>query len=377
MSRKSGDILRSGWLRGGFATGVAAVMAMSTAISAIADELTDWDYDPQTRSLTLVLPEATMPSVSVVAPTQLSIELPDTQLGAVSELTVDDGLVESIVLEQVGPDTVRMVVEFSPGTVLADAQSATLVATADALSPGSQQWQVRPALLASSQSSEAASGELQGGSAVALRPSDQLAQMPDAELPVLAPAMPTDEFVSVPPLDTAPLPPAPIAPLPAAPPPPPPVEAAQTPVEPVPVEAAPPIADSGESAIAPAPALPTEPPFIGEVGMSEPPADFSTDLPVAPVVDSLSAEDLPEAQDETAVDAIEADEIAQPEAPAEIAEATGPVPVAPAIAEDEAIAEPPVEFSDTVPTVDASADTVSPANISRWPEPIPFGQPLP
>lgn len=376
MGRKSEGTARSeGWLKRGFAAGIAAVMSVGIAIPAIADELTDWGYDSQTRSLILVLPDSATPSVLVVTPTQLAIELPDTQLGVVAELAVNDGVVESIMLEQVTPDTVRMVVEFAPGTVLADSQSATLVATADALSPGSQQWRVRPALLASSRQM---AEDAPVGSAESLNSSNQLAQTPDLpDLPVLEPAMPTDELVSVPPLETAPPlpPPDSLASMPAAaPPPPPPIEVARPSVEPVPVDTAPPVADSGDAVIAPAPAV--DPPFIGEVGMTEPPANLSAE---PPIVDSLFEEGATAVLGETVTageDAIEAEEMVEPEAPVEVAE-VAETPPAPTLIEAETAAEPPVEVPSAAPVVDVPAETVSPANVSRWPEPIPFGQPLP
>ena len=357
MSRQSGHIPRSGdWLKGGLATGIAAVMSVSAALPAIADELTDWGYDPQTRSLTLILPDETAPSVSVVAPTQLLIDLPDTQLGAVAELTVDDGVVESIVLEQATPDTVQMVVEFVPGTVLADSQSATLVATADDTAPGSQQWQIRPALLASSlpdtEAAQTDSAEAMGSPA-ALAPA---ADLPD--LPVLESAIPTDEIVSVPPLAAAPPPPQ-LDPIdsPSAAAPLPPIEAARP--EPVPADAVPPAAQ----------APPTDPPFIGEVSIAEP--------PVAPVVDSPAAEEIPaQAVETTPEEAVEADELVLPEASAEIAELAAPVPPAPTLTEEET-ADPFDEASGAAPLVDIPPDPGGAVNTSRWPDPIPFGQPLP
>ena len=356
MSRQSGHIPRSGdWLKGGLATGIAAVMSVSAALPAIADELTDWGYDPQTRSLTLILSDETAPSVSVVAPTQLLIDLPDTQLGAVAELTVDDGVVESIVLEQATPDTVQMVVEFVPGTVLADSQSATLVATADDTAPGSQQWQIRPALLASSlpdtEAAQTDSAETMGSPA-ALAPA---ADLPD--LPVLESAIPTDEIVSVPPLAAAPPPPQ-LDPIdsPSAAAPLPPVEATRP--EPVPADAVPPAAQ----------APPTDPPFIGEVSIAEP--------PVAPVVDSVdgpAAEEIPAQAVETAPEAVEPDELILPEASAEIAELAPP----PTLAEDETPADQFDGASGAAPLVDIPPDPGGSANTSRWPDPIPFGQPLP
>ncbi|MEM9088408.1 MAG: hypothetical protein AAGC93_06645, partial [Cyanobacteria bacterium P01_F01_bin.53] len=193
---------------------VASVVAQ--AMPALAGELTEWGYDVQTRSLNVVLPDSVAPSVSVVAPNQLLLELPDTQIGEVGGQRVGDGLVENIVLEQATPDTVWMVVEFAPGTVLADAQTLTHM---DAAGDNMQQWQISPALLASRRTADVtASAELSesadlipdvaSSDAGSLRtPSVNIAQSPEfPELPVLEPALSISEPVSVPPIDASPLP---------------------------------------------------------------------------------------------------------------------------------------------------------------------------
>ncbi|MEL7144295.1 MAG: hypothetical protein AAGL08_19025, partial [Cyanobacteria bacterium J06573_11] len=46
--------------------------------SAMAEEITEWGYNEQTQVLTLTLPDDVLPRVSVVAPDQLLLELPDT-----------------------------------------------------------------------------------------------------------------------------------------------------------------------------------------------------------------------------------------------------------------------------------------------------------
>lgn len=369
MGGKSGSRPQTGWLRWGVVAG-ASMIAVGAAMPAIADELAEWGYNPQTRSLTLVLPESAIPAVSVVSPTQLLVELPDTQLGAIAALTVEDGLIESIVLEQTTADTVQMVVEFVPGTVLADLQSATPVAAS--APPGSQQWQVQPDILASSRPPDEAA---QFGTAETLNsPAAALAQTPDfSDLPVLESAMPADEFVSVPPLEAAP-----------------PIEAAR-PAIPLPS-----IAPTSEETPAletdpVAAEMPTEPPFIGEVGLIAPPTDLSVDQPV---IDDLLDEEMTAAADETVAEPeelIEAvppasteeiteaapptlpEEMAEPEVSVEVAEAEAIAPPVPTLMEAETTAAPPA----AVPIVDVPTEPIRPANVSRWPEPIPFGQPLP
>jgi hypothetical protein len=405
--------VRWGWI-------AAAVMAVP-ALPAQADELADWNYDLETRSLTLSLPQNVVPAISVVAPDRLLLELPNTQVGETTGQTVDDGLVESITLEQTTPDTVWMIVEFAPGTVLADSQSASPSA-ADASQPSLQQWQVRPALLASSRSADpvamaepaadAAEPTAEPSaepSAESLRPpAVDLAQAPDfSDLPVLEPAMPINEPVSVPPLDS-------VEPVQ--------VEADETsqplaesaPVAEADIEAAPievpvinasepdepdldaseqPVASSGEDSEEAA--LPVEPPFLGEIGRteaapdlpSEPPVavtDLETDLEEAlpaiePVIEADAAEAEPIAvadpqigSDSTEASVSDADraesDVVETTASQEIAE----LPSEPAVVEEAIAPEPP---SADIPA-DIPAE-ITPANVNRWPDPIPFGQPLP
>ena len=193
-------------------TMAVSLMALTTigTTQATAAELTELQYDAQTRSLTLVLPESVTPQVSVLAPDQLLLELPDTQVGDLQAQRIQDGLVESIVLEQATPETTWIVMEFAAGTVLSDAQSAVPVGGADNVQfdNGEQAWQVRPALTAASRrvTNDSVTGSVAatpGASASSLRRStNEIAQAPDfSELPVLEPAVPMNEPVSVPPLN--------------------------------------------------------------------------------------------------------------------------------------------------------------------------------
>ncbi|MEL6902283.1 MAG: hypothetical protein AAFP07_15135, partial [Cyanobacteria bacterium J06606_4] len=195
------------WLTAGVA-GLASAGTMLSPLAAIAAELRDWQYDTQTQILTLTLPVAVTPTVSVVAPDQLLLELPNTQVGDVMGQTVGDGLVDNIVLEQATPETVWMVMEFAAGTVLSASQSATPLASET--DGGEQQWQVRPTLIAvSRQAANTSVATVQGdseavgpvgASASQLRePAGAIAQAPDfSDLPILEPAMPIDEPVAVP-----------------------------------------------------------------------------------------------------------------------------------------------------------------------------------
>ncbi|MEO0520796.1 MAG: hypothetical protein AAF171_26255 [Cyanobacteria bacterium P01_A01_bin.116] len=366
---------------------IAAVMVAGIQVKpAEADELTAWEYDSNTRSLSFLLPDAVMPSVSVVAPNRLLLELPDTQVGDVAGQTVGDGLVESIVLEQATPETVWMVVEFAVGTVLAEAQSvaptgftASLDSAQDSGAADLQEWQMQPALVASrrtvaaanSASRDTASEPLGAGtgSADSLRQAPvSLAEVPDfPDLPVLEPSV-ADEPVSVPPIDSLP------------------DGVGELPVPVVPV----PTSESSPEVIAPmAEGAPIEIPVISD---SEP-------VEEEPIAESdFSEEDFSTAATSNSRfegDDFEEAEAPLPEAPPFIGElgndagSAADVPVEPAIAlpeESDKIADsspatsfPPIEADEVIaaPVIELPVQNSAPTEANRWPEPVPFGQPLP
>lgn len=354
------------WIRWGLMASVVSVMAVvAQAGAALAEELTDWGYDSQTRAIKVVLPTTVAPSLSVLAPNQLLIELPNTQVGEVAGQSVGDGVVESIVLEQATAETVWMVVEFVPGTVLADVQNATQTNVGGSL----RQWQVQPALIASRRTAgstmasvpaEMTSG-VPGSAADSLRsPSVNVAQAGEfSDLPVLEPAMPTNDPVSVPPLDASPA----VAPT----------------VEAMPIEI-PVISDAEpfESDVSVADEAGADEAGADEAGLE---SDFE-----AGVADEIAA-------DEIAADEVFTAEEALPFEPPFIGEvgnsvANEPIVDVPAIAVPAAgpIAELPpsepwldesVAVVEPAPVAEIPVQTVTPNNVERWPEPVPFGQPLP
>ncbi len=365
----------------GLAASATILMVTGAGIMpAQADQIESWHYDSQGRSLTLVLPTNVAPVLSVVAPNQLLVELPNTQVGDVAAQTIADGVVESIALEQTDPDTVWMMVEFAPGTVLADAQSAVQISTETSSETGNlQRWQVQPVLANSAETSPATP------SALALSPAIDLAQAPDfPDLPLLESAVPIGEPVSVPPIDAV-RPIAPIDPEPAQPE----VNRAVVnlplPAAVIPVEASiPGEADLLESF--PEADLPIVDQSVPDQLTTEPlePDQSVADEPVAdePVV---ADQPIPDSREPVVASQSEvpleppflegvAESAAMPEAveaPAEAAESIATAP--PAAASPATPAAAPVE----APLLEIPAERVSPANASRWPEPIPFGQPLP
>lgn len=337
--------------RWGWGASVAVLIAGAGIMPAQADPLESWRYDSQARSLTLSLPPNVAPTLSVLAPNRLRVELPNTQVGEVAAQTVADGIVESIALEQATPDTVWMVVEFAEGVVLADVQSAVPTGTAEGL----QQWQVRPALTSDGEDDALTADALTTApSAIALSPAD-LAQIPDfPELPLLEPAIPLSEPVTVPPIDVRPD----VQPINGPP------------IAPEPAEAAP---VQAEAILSPADAAPT-----AEVIPADTAAADEAALPIDSVAAPPAADRSEEAivvsePEEFLFDPPFLEDTSEPSAADAAAIANVPADVPTATA---APVEAVVSIVE-IPIVEIPAESVTPANTSRWPEPIPFGQPLP
>jgi len=394
MAKKSGRSRRLSFLAGfslrAMLAGTAALMA--TGSEAQAEALRDWQYDEETRSLTVILPDSVTPLVSVIAPDQLLLELPDTQVGDVMGQNVQDGLVENIVLEQATPETVWVVMEFAAGTVLASSQNAVPLAETGS---GDQQWQIRPALTAASRRAASQSVALatEGASASSLRTSAaEIAQAPDLSgLPVLEPAVPMSDPVSVPPLSqpvsVPPLEPAlaeesviedPVAEEPML------EESVAVEVEEdsptanetafdvevipaegtVAVEVEP--VDDVQTAASNDGLLPAEPPFLETVEAAE---EMS-----GPVSEPVFVE-LEVVEPEVAESEVGDERVAEVDSDTSTEE-----PIAERSAEDR-IASSDTSFTQELEPEaveePAPIETIEPSNVSRWPEPIPFGQPLP
>lgn len=422
--------------------GSVSVMSLLPVMPAIAAELSQWGYDLQTRSLTLVLSTSVTPTVSVLSDNQLLIELPDTQVGNVLAQQVNDGIVDSIVVKQTSPDTVWMVIAFLPGTVLADSQALAPIGAADAPGPNLQQWQVSPALLSSSsastqtntqantQASNQATGSADSRQTETPAATRELAQLPDfPDLPVLAPANPIEAPVSVPlPVNLLP------ASLPSANQPPvnqPPVN---QPLSNLPTAAADndglPSLVSIPSVSVPSvsvPSIPTRPieaqpvetvletmpiqlpvgqvplpptPAVSEPVVAEPVAsepEIAEPIAAEPVVEPVATEPVasePVAAPEPLqpVAEIVPSSTKEPVVPVEppfigaLGDLTMPIPLPDDLIEADESPTPPATLMPSVVAEPAepvaiepnpSPTPITPANVNRWPDPIPFGQPLP
>ena len=384
MGKKLGHLFQ--YIRFGLLTGAAVLIALGLEMpAAFADKLAEWGYDSKTRSLTLTVPPNIAPSVSVLAPDRLLIEIPDTQIGDVAGLTVGDGIVDSIVLEQMTPETLWVVMEFAEGTVLANMQSMAPVG--DRVEAG-QQWEVRPSVVASNEPAFDARADesapiVSGGADILRTPEVDVAQADFPDLPVLEPGITLNEPVSVPPIDAAP---SAVAP----PPPPPPPIAEARPVE----EAPDAIAADDRGEVAASADVPSEPPFLGE-GTFEVPvldetalseraprtiADEPNDVINAPAVVSVPDEPVIEADDSPAESiaaeppAIEADAVLE-DTVASVPYLQTRVDASVAVEAGPNADELESEFEPQ--ELDLTGQRITPQNVDRWPDPIPFGAPLP
>lgn len=130
---------------GGLASSVAVLTLVATPVQGAT--LANWQFDPTRRGFSVVLPAGVTPRYLVAAePARIILELPQTQLGPVAEHQAFTGAVSHVRLAQYSADTVRVVLELAPGTVL-DPHHAELTSRAE----GSQtRWTLTPLVVDSS-----------------------------------------------------------------------------------------------------------------------------------------------------------------------------------------------------------------------------------
>lgn len=105
----------SSWL-GGSAIAALVVVVAPTAQAAV---LSSWQFDPASHQFTITLPQGVTPHFLVAAePARIILEIPQTQLDGALESQVFTGAVRQIRLAQYDPQTIRVVLELAPGTVL-------------------------------------------------------------------------------------------------------------------------------------------------------------------------------------------------------------------------------------------------------------------
>jgi hypothetical protein len=95
---------------------VAAVAAVpATQQPANASTVTSWKFDPATNQLEITLPEGTTPKYSLLNPSQIAVDLPNTEIGVDATQLYPQGRVRSVEVSQLQPGTARILVNLSPG----------------------------------------------------------------------------------------------------------------------------------------------------------------------------------------------------------------------------------------------------------------------
>ncbi|GAB4464693.1 MAG: hypothetical protein OHK0037_18930 [Elainellaceae cyanobacterium] len=169
--------------------GAIATLVSTTAASAQASTLTQWQFDPSSTQLEVTVPTGVTPRTFLLAqPTRIVMDLPNTDVGAVSAGQAYGGSVRQVRVSQFQPGLTRIVMELSPDATLAPEQVQLQQVGA---SGGQSRWVLRPvfagAAIAAAQPAPTAAtpAEPQGLTAAPL-PSAVPSQLP-ATPPALTP----------------------------------------------------------------------------------------------------------------------------------------------------------------------------------------------
>jgi hypothetical protein len=76
--------------------------------------VTSWQFDPATNQLEITLPEGTTPTYSVLNPSQIAVDLPNTEIGVDATQLYPQGRVRSLGVSQLQPGTARILVNLAP-----------------------------------------------------------------------------------------------------------------------------------------------------------------------------------------------------------------------------------------------------------------------
>ncbi|MEG4004500.1 AMIN domain-containing protein [Microcoleus sp. Pol11C1] len=95
---------------------VAAVATVPAALEpANASTVTSWKFDPATNQLEITLPEGKTPTYSLLNPSQIAVDLPNTEIGVDATQLYPQGRVRSVGVSQLQPGTARILVNLAPG----------------------------------------------------------------------------------------------------------------------------------------------------------------------------------------------------------------------------------------------------------------------
>src|SRR4028119_1923504 len=98
---------------------VAAAVTLATVQITLepanASTVTSWQFDPATNQLEITLPEGTTPTYSLLNPSQIAVDLPNTEIGVDATQLYPQGRVRSVGVSQLQPGTARILVNLAPG----------------------------------------------------------------------------------------------------------------------------------------------------------------------------------------------------------------------------------------------------------------------
>jgi hypothetical protein len=173
-------------------TGAAAVSTIVFSVPAQAAILSSWEYNPSNYELEIIVPGGTTPRYSLAAePARIIVDLPNTTIGTVSHQQTYGGAIREIRVAQHEPGVTRIVLELSPGTVLAPGH-VELRQVGGSGNAEHDRWVLRPLLVtdspqtATSPSPAAPASSTPTSSSETASPSDRQSAYPPA-LPPLEP----------------------------------------------------------------------------------------------------------------------------------------------------------------------------------------------
>ncbi|MBE9188054.1 AMIN domain-containing protein [Microcoleus sp. LEGE 07076] len=98
------------------AVAAAVATVQITQQPANASTVTSWQFDPATNQLEITLPEGTTPQYSLINPSQIAVDLPNTEIGVDATQLYPQGTVRSVGVSQLRAGTTRILVNLAPGS---------------------------------------------------------------------------------------------------------------------------------------------------------------------------------------------------------------------------------------------------------------------
>jgi AMIN domain len=82
---------------------------------ANASTVTSWQFYPATNQLEITLPDGATPTYSLINPSQIAVDLPNTEIGVDTTQLYPQGTVRSVAVTQLQSGTARILVNLAPG----------------------------------------------------------------------------------------------------------------------------------------------------------------------------------------------------------------------------------------------------------------------